>query len=82
MSERLSPSQRAIFDQIDETTFCSIAHAYRTTLQNGVTEAIAFEAAVAVLSDHFPTKSRRTIVAVTGAVVAHAAPGPLDWFWE
>lgn len=82
MSIDLSAAQQAVFDQIDETTFWAIAGVYRTERQRGRGEAAAFDEAVAVLGDRFPTASRGTIANVTRTVLARAASGPLDWFWD
>ena len=82
MSRFLSACQQAVFDQIDETAFWSIAGVYRSERQRGQREPAAFEAAVAKLIDRFPTASRKTIAIVTRIVLARAAPALLDWFWE
>ncbi|MGI9433560.1 MAG: hypothetical protein ACR2Q4_01815 [Geminicoccaceae bacterium] len=82
MSTCLNAAQQSVFDQIDETTFWTMACAYRNEHQRSLSEAAAFEKAVAVLRDRFPTASRETIAVVTINVLARAAPGPLDWFWD
>ena len=82
MSRFINATQQTIFDQIDETTFWAIACAYRTERQRGQNEAAAFDAAVAVLGDRFPTASQGTIDVIARVVLARAAPTPLDWFWE
>ena len=82
MSERFSDSQQVVFDQIDETTFWSIANTHRTERQRGAGEVAAFEAAVAVLGQRFPTTSRQTMFVITKAIIARTAPGPLEWFWD
>ncbi|MGI9449968.1 MAG: hypothetical protein ACR2QH_04925 [Geminicoccaceae bacterium] len=82
MPTLLSAAQKNVFDQIDETTFWAIAYAYRIERQREQNEAAAFEEASAVLGDRFPTVSGGTIDVVARAVLARAAPAPLDWFWE
>ena len=79
MSKRFSASQQSVFD---ETTFWSIANTHRDERQRGAGEAVAFEAAVTVLGQRFPTASRETMLVITEAIIARAAPGPLEWFCD
>jgi len=82
MSERFSASQQTMFDQIDETTFWSIANTHRAERKRGASVAAAVKAAVTVLGQQFPTAPRQTMLVVTEAIIARAAPGPLEWFWD
>ena len=82
MSRYLNPAQQAVFDQIDERTFWAMASAYRNERQRGRGEAAAFEEALAVLGERFAIVSLGTITNVTKTVLARAASGPPDWFWE
>lgn len=59
-----------------------VAHAYRAKRQIGHSDGPARNAAVDVLQEHLPDRTRSDLSVIAGAIIVHAAQYHGPWFWD
>ena len=71
-----------ILKGLDNELKWSVARAYRKIRQQGNSDGPARQAAIDVLEEHFPGRTRLDLSVVAGAIIAHAAKYHGKWFWK